>query len=126
MRRSAASVLATGALLFSGLAALAPTAAQAATCDVQIGKTYKSGSSIVGYGSLSDCPSASTATLIIQRWTGWYWKDYATATAHQGYDTYVYQNCSGTGTQTWRTLITGTTIGGSYRTKASNELRVSC
>ncbi|GAA3485631.1 hypothetical protein GCM10018966_101640 [Streptomyces yanii] len=113
------------AALGAGTITIAP-AAQAATCDVQIGTTYKSGSYIVGYGSLSNCPSTSTAKLTVQRWTGLYWKDYATATAHQGYDTYVRQNCSGTGTQTWRTLISGTTIGGEYRTKASNQLRVSC
>ncbi|MGW1887056.1 hypothetical protein [Streptomyces sp. NPDC001970] len=124
MHRFATSVLATGALLFSGLA-LAPTA-HAASCDVQIGRTYKSGNYIVGYGSLSNCASTSTARLIIQRWTGLYWKDYATGTAHQGYDTYVSQNCSGTGTQTWRTLISGRTVGGETRIKASNELRVYC
>ncbi|MFB9574215.1 hypothetical protein [Streptomyces yanii] len=118
------SALATGALLFSGLA-LAPTA-QAATCDVQIGTTYKSGSYIVGYGSLSNCVSTATAKLVIQKWTGLYWKDYATGTAHQGYDTYVYQNCSGMGTYTWRTLITRQLIDGSYQTKTSNQLRVSC
>ncbi|MET9116052.1 hypothetical protein ABZX38_17890 [Streptomyces longwoodensis] len=72
------------------------------------------------------CPSTSTAKLTIQRWTGAYWKDYATVTAHQGYDTYVRQNCSGTGTQTWRTIIAGTTIGGEYRIKTSNQLRVYC
>lgn len=124
MRRITTSVLATGALILSGLA-VAP-AAQAASCDVQIGRTYKSGNYIVGYGSLSNCSSTSTASLIIQRWTGLYWKNYATGTAHQGYDTYIRQNCGGTGTQTWRTLITGRTIGGEYRTKASNELRVYC
>jgi hypothetical protein len=87
---------------------------------------HKSGSFIVGYGSLSNCVSTSTAKLTIQRWTGLLWKDYATGTAHQGYDIDVRQNCSSTGTQTWRTLNSVTTIGGDYLTKASNELRVSC
>ncbi|MEU4539839.1 hypothetical protein AB0G15_33830 [Streptosporangium sp. NPDC023825] len=50
----------------------------------------------------------------------------AMGTAHQGFDTCIQYNCSGTGTQTWRTTISGTTIGGSYKFKESNHLRVYC
>jgi hypothetical protein len=102
--------------------------ASAATCDVQIGQTYKSGNDIVGYGSLSNCSSWSTGRLYIQRqiFPGNWGQVGTIATAHQGYDTYVRYNCSGTGTQSWRTLISFATVGGPTRIKVSNVIRVYC
>ncbi|MGJ6969606.1 hypothetical protein ACSDR0_47760 [Streptosporangium sp. G11] len=124
-RRVAAVVLAAGVV--AGTGAVSAPAASAMACDVQIGVTHKSGNYIVGYGSLSGCPSTSIATLSIQRRNGTGgWDTRATGTAHQGYDTYIRYNCSGTGTQTWRTTINGKTIGGSYKFKESNHLRVYC
>jgi hypothetical protein len=129
-KRLMALVLIAGASMATTLlqAPAAHAAGPAASCDVQIGKTSKSGSYIVGHGSLSNCPASSTAHLIIQEYRGFVlgWDDKASGTAHQGYDTAISYNCSGTGTQTWRTLITTQTIGGTYLTKASNQIRVSC
>lgn len=128
LRRTATVMLGAASLVMSLVVTSAPS--QAAACDVQIGRTYKSGNHIVGYGSLSGCPSTSTATLYIQRQVigGDIWWSYtgAQATAHQGYDSYVRFNCSGTGTQTYRTIIRGRTIGGEPKVKPSNSIRVYC
>lgn len=117
------------ALLVAGLAlaTIALSALPANACDVQIGRTYKNGNNIVGYGSLgSDCSTSALATLEIQRWTGFQWDAGPTATAHQGYDTYLTRNCYGSGTQTWRTTITGRLQNGRYAFKESNHIRVNC
>ncbi|MFI7709222.1 hypothetical protein [Nonomuraea sp. NPDC049480] len=126
--RRAATVSAGAVSLIASCLVPSSAAEAAVACDVQIGTTYKSGNYIVGYGSLSGCPSTSTADLYIQRQVipGWWKRASGIATAHQGYDTYVRYNCSGTGTQSWRTLIYGRTIGGSARVKSSNTIRVNC
>ncbi|MFI6510991.1 hypothetical protein ACIBCT_25585 [Streptosporangium sp. NPDC050855] len=126
INRSAGAALGIAAVLATSLATVTP--AEAAACEVQIGRTSKSGSQIVGYGSLSGCPSSSTAQLFIQRQTapGFWSRVSAIATARQGYDVYVRYNCSGTGTQSYRTQINGTTIGGTAKIKNSNTIRVSC
>jgi hypothetical protein len=96
-------------------------------CSLQIGTTYKSGTTIVGYGSQADCGSSGTSYLTIQR-SRWYgWQDLATVTLiGSGYDKYVRYNCSGSGTHTYRTIHTGRTVGGEPRFNESNHLRVSC
>lgn len=129
INRLTAAALGVASLLAASLATVTPAEAATATaCDVQIGRTYKSGNQIVGYGSLSGCPSSSVADLFIQRQVipGYWTRVSAIVTAHQGYDVYVRYNCSGTGTQSYRTQIYGNTIGGSARIKNSNTLRVSC
>ncbi|MFB4285761.1 hypothetical protein ACBJ59_61615 [Nonomuraea sp. MTCD27] len=140
MRKSSAtSVLSTvlAAALATPLVALAAAPAQAAAstqaaaalaCELHLGPTTKSGSTIVGFGSQSqDCGTSGTSTLVIQR-SRWYgWQDLANTTVTgRGYDAYVRYNCSGTGTHTYRTIHVGRTIGGSPAFKESNHLRVSC
>lgn len=124
---TALTLLVGGLALSPATPAAADTPPVAAACDVHIGTTYKSGSQIVGYGSMQDCGNGQ-ATLIIQKETCWdCWSNLASVTFNgSGYDQYVYYNCTGTGTQTYRTIITGQTIGGGYKTKASNEIRVAC
>ncbi|QGN46821.1 hypothetical protein GKC29_08145 [Micromonospora sp. WMMC415] len=116
------------ALIVAGFVAVPASAASAASCDVHIGTTRKSGSQIVGYGSIQGCSSSSIATLSIQKQTCiGCWSTLKTARVNgPGYDQYIYYNCSGTGTQTYRTTISGNTIGGGYKFKASNSIRVSC
>ncbi|MGC5028913.1 hypothetical protein [Micromonospora sp. DT229] len=131
--------LATAVVLLVGGIALPPatsasaatsaaTSSAAAACDVHIGTTYKSGSQIVGYGSIEGCSSSSVAYVRIQKRTCiGCWDTVKSATVNgPGYDQYVYYNCSGTGTQTYRTIIEGSTIGGGYKFKESNQIRVSC
>ncbi|MEV4568574.1 hypothetical protein AB0K12_32805 [Nonomuraea sp. NPDC049419] len=105
------------------------TTQQAAVCELHIGRTTKSGNTIIGYGSQSqDCGTGGTSQLVIQRhrWSGWT-DDLATATVvGRGHDVYVRYNCSGTGTHTYRTIHRGRTVGGSPEFKESNHLRVSC
>jgi hypothetical protein len=43
-----------------------------------------------------------------------------------GYDQHVSYYCVGTGTQTWHTRISGTTLDGHYEQKDSNSIRVTC
>jgi hypothetical protein len=140
MRKSSTTgVLSTvlTAALATPLITLAATPAQATAstqvtaalaCELHIGPTTKSGSTIVGFGSQSqDCGTGGTSTLVIQR-SRWYgWENLASATVTgSGYDAYVRYNCSGTGTHTFRTYHSGRTIGGSPRFKESNHLRVTC
>ncbi|MEU6711299.1 hypothetical protein ABZ897_07420 [Nonomuraea sp. NPDC046802] len=111
--------------------AMTTAAAQATTamaCELHIGKTSKSGKTIVGFGSQSrDCGTRGKSTLVIQR-SRWYgWEDLASKTVTgSGYDGYVRYNCSGAGTHTYRTIHVGRTIGGSPKFKESNRIRVSC
>ncbi|WP_162641390.1 hypothetical protein [Streptosporangium sp. 'caverna'] len=124
-RKIAAALLAAGTILGTTVAVAPP--ANAMACEQQIGLTSWSGNVITGYGSLTGCPSASTAGLWIQRWSGWRWEEVAgPVTAHQGYDTFIRFNCAGWGTQTWRTLINGVTVGGVLKVKGSNEIRFHC
>ncbi|MGN9776259.1 hypothetical protein ACTMS0_10850 [Micromonospora sp. H33] len=128
LTRTLVRIAAAVALALAGLAVAPGSAASAATCDVHIGTTYKSGSQIVGYGSMANCGSGQ-ATLKIQKETCWdCWSQVGSSVTFtgSGYDKYIYYNCKGTGTQTYRTLITGKTIGGAYKTKASNKIRVTC
>lgn len=127
--RRATSAVFAGAVA-AGILVGAPASAQAAAlaCELHIGKTYKSGSTIVGYGSQTpDCGPNGVSTLTIQR-SRWYgWENLASATVRgPNYDQYVRYNCSGTGTHTYRTIHQGRTIGGSIKIKISNEIRVSC
>ncbi|MEV0454449.1 hypothetical protein [Catellatospora methionotrophica] len=106
------------------------TAAQAATCQGHIGSTYKSGSSVVGFGSIdSACASGSKATLEIRRQVipGLWSSVLASATVNgPGYDQYVSWNCTGQGTQTYRTQIRWKNpYTGSYDSKESTA-RFSC
>ncbi|GAA3162629.1 hypothetical protein [Nonomuraea salmonea] len=140
MRKSSATgILSTvlTAALATPLVALAATPAQATAsiqmgaalaCELHVGRTSKSGSTIVGFGSQSqDCGTSGTSTLVIQR-SRWYgWEDLANTTVTgRGYDAYVRYNCTGTGTHTYRTIHVGRTVGGSPAFKESNHLRVSC
>ncbi|MEH2238909.1 hypothetical protein [Nostoc sp.] len=100
--------------------------AEAATCNVQIGKTIRSGNTIIGYGSLSNCPYTSSANLIIQRSRFYGWQDMATVKVTGSKDVYVSYNCSGTGTHDFRTTISGYTVGGKFRFKESNHIKASC
>jgi hypothetical protein len=130
-RHIAAAALLAGALGTVDIAAT-PAASAAApastTCNLEIGFTHQSGSQIVGYGSLSNCPSrTTTARLTIQRYNGFQWRDGSSATVHGGgYDQYVYHSCAGSGWQSWRTIISGVDGAGVYHVKASNEIRVHC
>jgi hypothetical protein len=108
-------------------AAGAPVA-PAASCDVQIGLTYRSGNTIVGHGSLSNCPPNSTANIHIERsvWYGWQNTTGDITVRGPGYDQYVYYNCSGTGTHQFQTVIDAYTVGGSYLRKTSNTITATC
>ena len=103
------------------------SAASAASCNVEIGRTYKNGNYVVGYGSLSQgCASDSLAWLEIQRWTGFSWDDGPLVYFRgPGHDQYITRNCYGWGTQTWRTTIQARRIDGSLLFKES-RLRVYC
>lgn len=125
------AALLAGAIGAAGVIA-APTASAsvspATTCNFEIGLTHQSGSQIVGYGSLSNCPSTTTtAALTIQRYNGFQWRDGSSATVRGGgYDQYVYHSCAGTGWQSWRTLMHGRDGAGNPQNKPSNEIRVYC
>jgi hypothetical protein len=127
--RRAAPLLLAGALAVPLFAVAAPASAasSAMACSLQVGRTHKSGSTIVGYGSQADCGPSGTSYLTIQR-SRWYgWEPLVTVTlVGSGYDKYVRYNCSGTGTHTYRTIHTGRTVGGQPRFNESNHFRVSC
>lgn len=116
-----------GALLAGGLALTPASPAIAAACDVQIGVTSKSGSQIVGYGSQSNCGSGGVSYLRIEKKSAISWITLKTVkVTGSGYDQYIYYNCSGTGTQTYRTTHSADTLGGGFKFKESNHIRVSC
>jgi hypothetical protein len=98
-----------------------------ATCELHIGLTTRSGDIIRGYGSQANCGSSGRSYLTIQR-SRWYgWEDLATATViGSGHDVYVTYNCAGTGTHTFRTIHTGSTIGGTPLFKESNRITATC
>lgn len=98
-----------------------------ATCEIHIGTTYRSGSTIVGYGSQANCGTNGRSTLTIQR-SRWYgWEDLVSIPViGSGHNVYVRYNCAGTGTHDFRTIHTGRTVGGAPLFKGSNVIRVSC
>jgi hypothetical protein len=118
----------TGALaVVLAASTVVATPAHAASCNVQIGYTYRSANRIWGFGSLSDCPSSATATVSIQ----WeralnIWQYLSNQTVNgPGYDQYVSFNCEGTGTHNFRTIIRRYPAGGP-QVKTSDVIRVSC
>jgi hypothetical protein len=128
MRAKILAGIATVAAIVGSGVLIPVVAANAATCDVEIGVTAKSGNYITGYGSLSQGCTGSTATIVIQKYVGLgYWADEAPATVNgPGYDQHVSYYCVGTGTQTWHTRIYGYTLGGNLVQKDSNSIRVTC
>ncbi|TYB36392.1 hypothetical protein FXF50_19985 [Micromonospora sp. AP08] len=121
-------VFMAGTLILGGLALTPASPASAAGCELHIGTTYKSGSQIVGYGSQANCGSSGVSYLRIQKQTCiGCWSTLKTVSlTGSGFDKYIYYNCSGTGTQTYRTTHSGDTIGGGFKFKESNHIRVSC
>lgn len=118
-----------GAITLTAAGSMIVASPAQAACELEIGRTYKQDNLIVGYGSMTpDCGPTGESTLTIQwqRVLG-YWQDRASATIMgPGYDQYVSWDCSNTGTHTFRTINYATTIGGDFKIKISNEIRVSC
>lgn len=123
------------ALLSGGTTAAvaAPTAAPkavtpAASCELEIGVTHRSGNTIIGFGSQSNCGTSGQSVLTIQRLrTLDIWENLSSATVvGSGHDVFVNYNCTGTGTHTFRTIHQGVTIGGSSVVKVSNSIRETC
>jgi hypothetical protein len=101
--------------------------ARAGGCEIHIGTTFRSGNTIIGYGSQANCGSQGTSYLTIQRSRWFGWEDLTTqSVTGSGHDVYVSYNCSGTGTHTFRTIHTGRTIGGNPVFKGSNQITVTC
>ncbi|MEU7856217.1 hypothetical protein [Nonomuraea sp. NPDC049141] len=102
----------------------APTS-QAASC-LQIGRTYRDGNTIIGYGSISCGTGRATIEIWEQIVPGaWRTKRSATVTG-PGYDQYVFYNCAGTGTHTFKAVILGSELNGNTVSKHSNQIRESC
>lgn len=100
----------------------------AATCELHIGPLTRSGNVFTGYGSMANCGALGSSTIAIQRerFLGT-WENVASATIRgSGHDVYVRYNCTGTGTHTFRARNYGTTVGGEWRSKESNKIRLSC
>ncbi|WP_157252722.1 hypothetical protein [Nonomuraea typhae] len=120
-----ASIAATG----PAGAASATGAGSAAVCEGHVGVTHKDGNLIWGSGSLDgSCSGGSTANIYIQRWDVWRWVQMEDDIINgPGYVELIYFDCSGRGTQTWRTLVTWRNpYTGKPGSKASNEIRVTC
>lgn len=95
-----------------------------ASC-IQIGRTYRTGNYVEGYGSVSCSGSSANLTIQQSRWYGW--QDVAQAAVpRSGYDQYVDYYCVGTGTHTFRTIIWGYNVEGLYVQKESNHVTVTC
>lgn len=99
----------------------------AATCQLHLGPTSRSGNTITGYGSQESCGTQGRSTLTIQRSRWFGWEDLVSSTVTgSGHDVFVRYNCSGTGTHEFRTIHTGRTISGSPNFKESNHITVTC
>jgi hypothetical protein len=122
-----ASVMAC-AMLAAGLAVASP--AQAAVCQVHVGVTYREGTIVHGHGSIdSSCtPQTGPVSVVLQRksWYGWGEAMSTKVLYGGGAQGHVTFNCGGYGTQSWRTVVFATTVGGGPARKISNEIRFFC
>lgn len=128
MRKFIAGVAVAAALTTTLVMAASPASAHGAGCQVHTGSTYKAGSYVVGYGSIDNrCDSGSRATISIQRWTGLKWDSIYSQTINgPGYNHYISYSCAGTGTQTWRTLVSAKYADGHTSIKSTPSVRFSC
>jgi hypothetical protein len=99
----------------------------AASCQIHIGVTSRSGNTISGFGSQENCGTMGVSQLTIQRSRFFGWEDLTTVNVvGSGHDVFVRYNCSGTGTHDFRTIHTGRTIGGTPLFKGSNIITATC
>ncbi|MFI6504503.1 hypothetical protein [Nonomuraea typhae] len=130
MKRRLLSSSVAAAALVASIAATGPAgAAASAACEGHVGLTHKDGNLIWGSGSLDgSCSQGSSANLYIQRWDVWRWVQMEDEVINgPGYVELIYFDCSGRGTQTWRTLVTWRNpYTGKPGSKPSNEIRVTC
>ncbi|MFD9948122.1 hypothetical protein ACFWYW_55130 [Nonomuraea sp. NPDC059023] len=118
------------AALAASITALSPAnPASAAACQGHVGVTHKDGNLIWGSGSIdSSCGQNSRADIYIQRWDVWRWVQMNHEVINgPGYVEWIYFDCGGRGTQTWRTLVTWRNpYTGKPDSRPSNEIRVTC
>jgi hypothetical protein len=134
-----AAALATVALLLAGAGPAAPSATAAPTsaaalpgCNMDLHArpgVRRTGNNIVGFGGFYGCSTQAYANLELQRhrWWGWQTLKSWSGTMNPG-QTYTLPgyNCSGNGTYTYRTIMTGRNNGGSPTFKESGHLRTTC
>ena len=88
----------------------------------------RSGHHIRGYGGFFGCTGYPYATMQLQRhrWYGWETLRSYSGTFIPGNYYWLFYDCSNTGTHTFRTLMSGRTVGGQYWSRQSSHYRTTC
>ena len=118
------------AAAIAALGVVASPADAADSCVGKVGITLKDGNLIKGSGYISGCSGTShTIHMRIEKKTilgAWSTLVHKDVTGGNGASGGMAYNCSGTGTQTYQTVVDWYTVGGDYKKAVSNNIRVSC
>ncbi len=86
---------------------------------------YKSGTFSVGHGYSRGC-GVGAVRVTLQRHRAWGWTTAANGDFAAPGERTVYFNCNGTGTYTYRTVVSWSGSDGFTKTRTSSEVRFSC
>jgi hypothetical protein len=88
----------------------------------------RSGHHIRGYGGFFGCTSYPYANMQLQRhrWYGWETLRSYSGTFVPGNYYWLFYDCRNTGTHTFRTFMSGYTLGGQYWSRQSRHFRTTC
>ncbi|NEA33805.1 hypothetical protein [Streptomyces sp. SID13031] len=91
--------------------------------------TSRFGNEIRGVAGLFNCSGGVYYVTVTLQWHRWFgWSDLSSWTGYlqPGELKRLYYNCSGTGTYTYRTYISGRTAGGDPWFRESNQITENC